>query len=790
MDQRSAQSTSHARTVGSQPRLEAHPSTPLQVCVGKFDGQKTPSLVCATAAGKLFCHTPGEARPGEELRYLNINRKVSSLASGRLDPSLGRDILLVGTPTALLAYDIAENRDVFFRDAPDGANAIVVGQLAGTGAALALVGGNCSIQGFDREGGEAFWTVTGDSVSAMALAGADEQGDSELLVGSDDFEVRCFCGEEVLSETTETDRPTHLVYIDGAAFAYALSNGTVGVYERPGERRWRIKSKHQVTALGVFDLNGDGHHEVVTGWESGRLEVRSDRSGEVLYKDSFRAPIAGILQSDYRSDGRAQLLVCAADGEVRGYLPLSGEAVAAGGALEAQVEEERLREMQQRKQELLYELRQYEDATRREKTGERPPAAAVPKLPDTAVTARLEPSVQDACLHLVLAASHGAVIRAAIATAERIFEGPDGPDGPCNESLAVYAKAPASELRVPLRPSRDVAAEVQVKALVGSRGASAACLVLELSCSLPRYAMYVPAGAGAAEAPQARVSFSFRGDTERVGRWVEEAFGSGGAAGARLAPSGSGQEVGLVSVRDGQPLWIRVSREGEGSIAIHSGSMEVAGEVLQDLAAALGLAELESDVDFPDDMEAFRETLRIVDESNAVRLQLTAEIADASNAAKGLVIEAEDARILGEVRRMREAYKQLQALNGQLIGEHNKRARNQEQLLEALRRVNNMIQKAAPDAKTPGLSLTLLRLWARLPALPRAPPPNHHHDLDLLPLIRKAAKLRVGAPRARLAAPPAVSQGSHDHRAPDFRRNLSPRAARRSRRTTSRGLWR
>ncbi|EOD11120.1 hypothetical protein EMIHUDRAFT_104883 [Emiliania huxleyi CCMP1516] len=129
-------------------RLELKtPILPGLVCVGKFDGQKTPSLVCATAAGKLFCHTPGEARPGEELRYLNINRKVSSLASGRLDPSLGRDILLVGTPTALLAYDIAENRDVFFRDAPDGANAIVVGQLAGTGAALALVGGNCSIQG-------------------------------------------------------------------------------------------------------------------------------------------------------------------------------------------------------------------------------------------------------------------------------------------------------------------------------------------------------------------------------------------------------------------------------------------------------------------------------------------------------------------------------------------------------------------------------------------------------------------------------------------------------------------
>jgi len=40
---------------------------------------------------------------------------------------------------------------------------------------LAIVGGNCSIQGFDYEGNEQFWTVTGDVVSSLALC--DVEGD-------------------------------------------------------------------------------------------------------------------------------------------------------------------------------------------------------------------------------------------------------------------------------------------------------------------------------------------------------------------------------------------------------------------------------------------------------------------------------------------------------------------------------------------------------------------------------------------------------------------------------------
>lgn len=60
---------------------------------------------------------------------------------------------------------------------------------------------------------------------------------------------------------------------------------------------------------------------------------------------------------------------------------------------------------------------------------------------------------------------------------------------------------------------------------------------------------------------------------------------------------------------------------------------------------------------------------------------------------------------------MRSLYAELFAINNELIGEYTKRARNHEELLAALKEVNQMIQKAA---KMRGAHCVLS------PSLPRA----------------------------------------------------------------------
>ncbi len=86
----------------------------------------------------------------------------------------------------------------------------------------------------------------------------------QLIVGSEDYEIRIFARDDLLTETSETEAVTALVPVQDGRFGYALSNGTVGVYEKT-TRWWRIKSKNNAAAIFAFDLDGDGVNELITG---------------------------------------------------------------------------------------------------------------------------------------------------------------------------------------------------------------------------------------------------------------------------------------------------------------------------------------------------------------------------------------------------------------------------------------------------------------------------------------------------------------------------------------------
>ncbi|CAF4751654.1 unnamed protein product, partial [Rotaria magnacalcarata] len=56
---------------------------------------------------------------------------------------------------------------------------------------------------------------------------------------------------------------------------------------------WRIKSRNIAVVLQAFDVDGDGVDELVTGWSNGKVDIRSDRQGEVIFKESLSSSVAG-----------------------------------------------------------------------------------------------------------------------------------------------------------------------------------------------------------------------------------------------------------------------------------------------------------------------------------------------------------------------------------------------------------------------------------------------------------------------------------------------------------------
>ena len=418
----------------ANPAFEVHLGNVIlkgQADVGCYDG-KTPALTCATAGGKVLVHTPHErdtnaydprkamdsTKPVTDsaAKFLNINRQVTALKAGLFNKDKGIDTLMVGTQTNLLAYNVEQNSDLFYKEVQDGINTMTFGKVGSIESPLAVVGGNCSIQGFDAEGAELFWTVTGDNVTALALQDITANGQNELLVGSEDYEIRVFKNEEVVTETTETDKLIALQPVQGSRYGYGLANGTIGVYDKH-TRAWRFKSKHKVTSLSAHDLDADGIPELISGWDNGKVEGRHDRTGEAVFKDALPSSVSAIVVADYRMDGRPSLVACAYEGTIRGYVPFE-KVEEDTTEMDAQLQEQ-LRSLVQVKQNISTELKVFEENLDKQKKGERD-GGLIPE--NTSVTATLKPCKAKNCVELVLkSSSPNTHIKMSIITAEFLF---------------------------------------------------------------------------------------------------------------------------------------------------------------------------------------------------------------------------------------------------------------------------------------------------------------------------------------------------------------------------------
>lgn len=143
-----------------------------------------------------------------EVSELNLSQAVIALATGPIKPDCNRDMLLIGSPTQILgkklnqltsdfmhitvlnnpfilftAYDVHDNSDLFFKEAPDGVNVIIVGYFGKYKDILVIVGGNSSVLALNWEGTEHFWNVVTGKVCSMIILDFDKDGENEVSKG-------------------------------------------------------------------------------------------------------------------------------------------------------------------------------------------------------------------------------------------------------------------------------------------------------------------------------------------------------------------------------------------------------------------------------------------------------------------------------------------------------------------------------------------------------------------------------------------------------------------------------
>ena len=85
----------------------------------------------------------------------------------------------------------------------------------------------------------------------------------------------------------------------------------------------------------------------------------------------------------------------------------------------------------------------------------------------------------------------------------------------------------------------------------------------------------------------------------------------------------------------GIPLFLFVAKDESAiNVQVRCDNMELAGDVVQDIAKFFKITELESAVNFPQELEAFEEVLKRVAEYNSLRVRMSADMADDSQRVK------------------------------------------------------------------------------------------------------------------------------------------------------------
>jgi len=677
---------------------------PSLVTVGLFDG-RLPSLAFGTTNGKVILHSPhvrNEDNDSTSLKYLNFNRKITALSSGLLDNQNNVEnnnhLLFVGSQSSLLAYDVDNNADVFFRDVQDGVNTLYLGRLNQSSNPLILAGGNCSVVGFDKSGEDVFWTVTGDNVSSLELFDINSDGINELFVGSDDYEIRVFKNEEILYEITESDKVNFLKSLNGTKFAYGLENSTLGVYSNHKTRQWRVKTKNNITALQSYDFNSDGVPEVISGWNNGGFNVRNSDNGEIIFKDTIGSTVAALVKADYRLDGKQNLIVCAESGDIKGYLPIDAEFSAmseSGADLVTDDDDKALASLQAKKVEMISELRRLEKMLKSK--GEATPGSLPP---GTSLNYNLEADSDQGCVLLKVEATTDVFINTVIAVdlESVILEG--------SEIIAFSPNSLGRTAVLPLNPMKNKACKLHIQTHISLRQSLNLLHVFEVDVQIPSFSSFKKVDdTRLSPKPSSKVSFKLQESISAFQQWITLNFLL--PTPLKITPTTlhayfvyvCGNKALEKVTNKNRSLHITANKisgdENSLNINIYCDSMDLAGDIFQDIAFFFKLNELEADVDFPEEFINFADVTSKIVEYNAIRTKLTADMADETQRVKALVISAEDSRMNHDMQSMKRSYTELFSMNNQLTNEYNLRASNHDNLLIALKEVNKMIQRVA-----------------------------------------------------------------------------------------------
>ncbi|XP_037037764.1 Bardet-Biedl syndrome 2 protein homolog [Bradysia coprophila] len=690
-----------------------------QLKFGKYDGIHV-CLTAATSSDKVIIHSPHKrigasnnriswSETNYDVALLNFNQEITAIETGCLKENDSKEILVIGSPTHVLAYNVDDNIDLFYNDVKEGINTILIGMFNKFELPLVVLGCNDNIRCYDYTGKEVFWIVTNGNVNSLTLSDVNKDGRNELIAGTSSGSIMIYDGDALLMEFTENSAVKHICQVDKNSFlAYALIDGTIGVY-RESIRLWRIKSKSKGTSLASFDLLGSGKNQLIVGWESGRIDMRDYGTGDILYKLNLNHPIISVGQADYRGNGANDLILCTTTGEVRGY-----ERSKINLNTMKCSDQEELLELLTQKKVLLAEISHYEcnEKLNREKQNDYDDKFVAPEgvgvIPSNtrlqiAIYNNIEGDVEPN-IEIKIITNNSTVIRAVLLFSEGIFE---------SETFIAYPEDRAvSRIIIPFKIPKDNCYDVNIKALVGHEN-SQQFHVFELTRQLPKFSMYAIREDFLCAEKMSEielddtsfVEFRINERFQRICLWINQNFLLSNDIEPEALDDTGDIKLYMVSLYDQSNILMRFYDGNQ--IKIVTPNIHLAGSFIQSLAKFMNMDNLQTQASYPQIEEEISTLFRKIDGLQISYQNLTLDMTQKKNLQKNLIVRIEDARLYNQDALL-GLYADMQKLTEDLLNSHMIRQKNFEEIQKSLQGVNSIL-KAASKLRVGSFAINMMQ---------------------------------------------------------------------------------
>ena len=592
-----------------------------------------------------------------------------------------------------MCYDLQTNKTFFNKDIIEGVYCIICGMYSSFTVPLCIIGGNCSVIGIDSNGDDQFWTVLGGNTICMTLADINNDGENELIVGTDDFAIRFYQGENLMYEINENTKIIEIKSFGNSnIFSYALENGTIGVYKE-SSRQWKMKEKGFVSSMIVNDFYQNKNYEILCGWSTGKIQMRDGNNGRVLLELDIGKQICKVLYDSLNITNnpnkiKKDILFFTTNGEVFGYdfaknekyAPIQNHFIGKDKTVD-QRDINKYESLLQEKTDLMTKL---EDLAVKEsnKAKINSPKDEIVLPKDTSVNIDLQSNNENKCADLIIESSSGTVVKMVVIISEQIFKG---------ETYVKYPSQETNKVIIQIKTKKDLNINLHIKVLVGKSYYLEDYQVFEFNKIIPKYCFYILLRDDIEykEALIQGISFQFNDRIDRLILWLEANFNIPKKELDAFRKDENYYCIRFSALRTDKILEISVKNN---QLNILTEEVELCGNIFQDMYIYFKMNEINTSIRYDQVVKEYTDMVERISELDKQRNQFNINMTEIITFIKDLFVKAEDNRLLDNIPSFMDYFRKINVRNLELLDEFEKRTKIYEQLISDLKKINESIQ--------------------------------------------------------------------------------------------------